>query len=204
MPTKYLKGECAHCRGRIEFPAEAAGTAADCPHCGRQTELLLEQPKEQRTVPTGIIVWTVIAMLVLAGGFGAALYALKRAQRWAERQKHAAAMAQVSNTPPANPEPPPDSNDAIAQAEFRISEIKLDKKTGSSLIYAVGSLENLSSRTRYGVKLQFDVLNADGKKIGAASDYQATMDPKGKWNFRALVVDTKAASVRATAVTEQQ
>jgi hypothetical protein len=147
----------------------------------------------------------VIAILVLAVGFGASLYALKRAQKWAERKKQAAVVAQPSNSTPAAPAPPPlDSNDPINKAEFRISEIKLEKKIGSSLIYATGILENISARTRYGVRLQFDVLNADGKKIGAASDYQATIDPNGKWSFKALVVETKAAAVKAVSVSEQQ
>lgn len=201
--TKYLKGECVHCGGRIEFPAEAAGTTADCPHCGRQTELLLAQPKDQPTIPPRIIIWTLVAVFVLIGGFAATLVALKRAQRWAEQQRKAAAVTQLSNTPPPKPPPLP-QDDAITKAEFRISEVKLEKKTGSSLIYAVGTLENAAARTRYGVKLQFDVLDADGKKIGAASDYQPTIDPNAKWNFRALVVETKAASVKATGVTEQQ
>jgi hypothetical protein len=205
-PTRYLKGECAHCGGHIEFPAEAAGSIVDCPHCGKQTELLLAQPKDQSTLPTRVIVWTVIAVLVLAGGLGAALYALKRAQRWAERQKKTVAMTQTSSTTPTNDVAPPqsDPNDPITKAEFRISEIKLEKKTGSSLIYAAGTLENLSSRTRYGVKLQFDIFNVEGKKIGTSSDYQATMDGNGTWNFRALVVDAKAATVKVTGVSEQQ
>jgi hypothetical protein len=54
------------------------------------------------------------------------------------------------------------------------------------------------------VKLEFDVLNADGKKIGTTSDYQATMDPTAKWNFQAPVVQAKAAAAKATAVSEQQ
>jgi len=39
--TRYLKGECSHCGGRIEFPADAIGATVDCPHCGKATELML-------------------------------------------------------------------------------------------------------------------------------------------------------------------
>src|SRR5689334_18707423 len=120
VQTKYLKGECAHCGGRIEFPADAAGMTTDCPHCGKPTELLLAQPKDQSTIPPQVIIWTVIAVLVLAAGFGAALYALKRAQRWAARQKQAMAVSQTTNAPPTNEiaTPQPDPNDSIAKAEF--------------------------------------------------------------------------------------
>lgn len=36
---QYLKSPCAHCNGRISFPASARGMAVTCPHCGQQTEL---------------------------------------------------------------------------------------------------------------------------------------------------------------------
>lgn len=36
---QFLKCACAHCGGRIEFPAEVAGQQVDCPHCGKKTLL---------------------------------------------------------------------------------------------------------------------------------------------------------------------
>lgn len=36
---QYLKSPCAHCNGRISFPASARGMAVACPHCGQQTVL---------------------------------------------------------------------------------------------------------------------------------------------------------------------
>jgi DNA-directed RNA polymerase subunit RPC12/RpoP len=36
---QYLKSPCAHCDGRISFPASARGMAVTCPHCGQQTVL---------------------------------------------------------------------------------------------------------------------------------------------------------------------
>lgn len=36
---QYLKSPCAHCNGRISFPASARGMAITCPHCGQQTVL---------------------------------------------------------------------------------------------------------------------------------------------------------------------
>ena len=35
----YLKAPCAHCNGRISFPASARGMTVACPHCGGQTLL---------------------------------------------------------------------------------------------------------------------------------------------------------------------
>lgn len=36
---QYLKAPCAHCHGRISFPASARGMTIACPHCGQQTVL---------------------------------------------------------------------------------------------------------------------------------------------------------------------
>src|SRR5438270_3407764 len=85
--TKYLKGECQSCGGRVEFPAETTGMTADCPHCGKPTELLLEAPKLEPTLPRKTIVWTLIAVLVSLLGLAAALMAVKRAKRLVAKQK---------------------------------------------------------------------------------------------------------------------
>src|SRR2546421_12721644 len=100
--SKYLKGECQSCGGRIEFPAEAIGTSVDCPHCGQPTELLLAAPAESPHSPRKAIAWTIIAIVILCLGLAAALAALKRAQTWAARQKSkSSATASISNAQPA-------------------------------------------------------------------------------------------------------
>src|SRR6478609_8926337 len=79
--TKYLKGECSHCGGHLEFPALSAGMTADCPHCGQPTELLLAAPKHEPTIPTKTLVWTIVAAVVLILGLIGALYALQLAKK---------------------------------------------------------------------------------------------------------------------------
>ncbi len=85
--TKNLKGECSHCRGHLEFPADIIGTTVECPHCGQPTELLLAVPTEERTTSRKAITRAVIAILVLLLGLAGSLIALKRAQNWAARQR---------------------------------------------------------------------------------------------------------------------
>src|SRR5690242_12207778 len=90
MPiTKYLKGECQSCGGHLEFPAEAVGASIDCPHCGKTTELLLATPHHDPTVPLSTIIWTAVTVLLLLGGLGGALSALKRAQKQAAKHRQA-------------------------------------------------------------------------------------------------------------------
>jgi len=100
--NKSLSGECRECGARLEFPAEAVGTAANCPYCGKPTELRLELPLPERTVPTKTIIYAVIAILILVGGLIAALMALRRAElERAERVK-----VRNSATPFVAPKPP--------------------------------------------------------------------------------------------------
>jgi len=214
MPaTKYLKGECQHCHGHIEFPAEAAGMTTDCPHCGKPTELLLVAPPQEPLLPRRTIIWTVIAIFILGIGIGGVFFSLHLIQKKVAEKKAlaAAATAQPTNTtkPPATPTTttnPPliQLEDPLAKAGFRVSNIKFEKTPGSSLTYAVGTLTNNTNRQRFGVKVELDLLDATGQKIGAATDYQQVLEPLGKWQFKALCVDSKAKSAKLAAVKEDQ
>ena len=45
MPeTAYLKTECPHCKGHIEYPSELAGQSVKCPHCKQTTTLSTSTP----------------------------------------------------------------------------------------------------------------------------------------------------------------
>jgi uncharacterized OB-fold protein len=199
--TKFLKGECQHCGGHIEFPAESAGLTTDCPHCGKQTELFLALPKEEPTIPTATIVYTVIAIIILGAGLVGAMVALKLAQR---KVVHKKAEAAVETPSVASSNATVDAADPAVQAGFHSSPITIEKTKGSSLIYAIGTLSNISDRQRFGVKVQFDLFDDSGQKVGTAKDYQQVVEPKGEWKFRALVVTAKATSAKIASVTEEK
>jgi hypothetical protein len=198
--TKFLKGECQHCHGHIEFPAESAGLTTDCPHCGKQTDLLLALPKDEPTIPRATIVYTVIAVIILVAGLAGAMLALKMAERKVGHKKTEAVVD--APTTPTNAVAAP--ADPIAQAGFQVSPITIEKTKGSSLIYALGTLSNTAERQRFGVKLQFDLFDDAGQKVGTAKDYQSVIEPKGEWKFRALVVTSKATSAKIASVTEEK
>jgi hypothetical protein len=109
--TKRLQGECRHCGGSLEFPAESIGLMAPCPRCGQQTELMLATPPDEPTVPRRVIVWTAVTVGLLVAGLLVILVELKRFERRAleQRQKAAAAAQVVTNAPgqgtpkPGNP-----------------------------------------------------------------------------------------------------
>lgn len=201
--SKYLKGACQHCASHIEFPAELIGAVVSCPHCQEQTELLLLAPPEEPTVPRRALVWTASAVTVLVLGFGGAVIALKRAQKWAEGQKRQAAAAAAAQPQTSIPLAAVETN-APASDGFARSEVALEKTPGSSLIYAVGTLKNTSGRRRFGVKVEFELSDAAGRKLGTASDYVQVLEPGAQWQFKALVMDSKTASAKLAAIKEDQ
>jgi hypothetical protein len=196
--TKSLSGNCQHCGGHIQFPAESAGLTSDCPHCGHTTELLLATPPQEPTVPVKTIVFTIIAVLILIGGLVGAMIAVNRLQRAAEQGGAGSSEATTQNTVPPKPADP------FAQAGFRVSTVTLEKTQGSSLVYAVGTILNETNRRRFGVKVEIELLDTTGSKVGTASDYQQALEPKAEWRFKALLLDSKATSARIAAIKEDQ
>ena len=193
LTIKNLRGECQQCGGTIEFHAEAAGTTADCPLCGQPTELLLARPPEEGSpLRTKAIVFTIIAVVILVGGLVAASVALKRAKRMRAEQVTPAAKPTESTAP----------LDPFARNGFRVSAVSLGKGQGSAIIYATGSISNMTSRQRFGVKVELELLNDAGVKVGAATDYQSVMEAGAEWKYRAMVIEKRAVAAKVTAVNE--
>jgi hypothetical protein len=137
-------------------------------------------------------------------GLAGSLIALKRAQKMAARQKqHAPAVASAFEATNAT-EPSNTPTSVSSQSDLSVSEITLQKTTGSSLVYAVGTVKNSSNRQRFGVKIQLVLLDVAGQKVGTATDYRQIMEPMGQWQFKALVVDSKAVSVQIESIKEDQ
>jgi len=197
--TKFLKGACQQCGGRLEFPAEMAGLAAPCPHCGQRTDLLLAPPPETPALPRKTLVWTSVAVLLLVLGLAGAMVALKRAEGWALRHKKPAA-AQTNSSAAT----PVGELAGVNQNGFAVSGIKFEKTPGSALVYAVGTLKNLTNRQRFGVKVELDLFDAADQKVGTAKDYQRVLEAGADWQFKALVVETKAVSAKVAAINEEQ
>lgn len=164
--------------------------------------MLLAAPKLETPVPRKVVVWTVVAILILCGGFIASLVALNQAQRWAAGQKRGAI-----NGGPAGATTAPGSaaDDRFVQNEFASSAPKLEKAADGALVYVVGTIENRASRQRFGVRVEIELLDGSGVKVGTAKDYQAIMEPGGQWRFKALVVEPKGvASAKISAITEDR
>src|SRR5262249_42074049 len=95
-------------------------------------------------------------------------------------------------------------DDLITLSGFQISSITIEKTPGTSLRHAIGTLTNNADRQRFGVQIQFDLLDDNGHKIDSTKDYQQVIESKGEWKFHAPVMTSKATSAKAVSVTEQK
>jgi hypothetical protein len=191
---KNVRGVCQRCGGPMEFSAAATGTTSTCPLCGQETELVLEVPEVAKSgIGIKATIYGIVALVILAGGFGAVVFALKRAERLKARQ---GATVITSATPGAT--------DPFAAIGFNVSPVTLEQGTGSAVVYAVGNVKNLTSRQRFGVRVELELLDATGNKVGAAKDYRTLLEPSGDWRFRALVAETKAVAARVASIQEDR
>jgi hypothetical protein len=170
-PTKHLNCICGECGGSIQFQAELVGTMTQCPRCGKQTELTLAVPPEEPAVPRKVIVWTVIAVVILALGVIVPVAGLKHFEQLAARQKDRAPAA-------------PGTSEAATAAGFEVSAFSLEKGPDSSGMNAVGTVVNTSNRARSRVTLELDLLDAGGRKVGIVRGYRPLLEPRAKWQVK--------------------
>jgi hypothetical protein len=202
QPESFAKCACQYCGGHIEFPIRAAGQNICCPHCDKPTLLSLNQTARKRNyLPLAITAG------VLAAACGAYFYfGPKRTQQAAATSIQPVQTTNASPVvpapppePPPKPEPPPDP-----WHQFKPGAVALEKTGDGRLVYAVGTLTNATTRQRFGVKVELDVLDEQRNKIGSATDYTDVIEPGKVWKFRAMVTDKSAAAAKLTKVKEQE
>ena len=260
----FVKGKCLHCSGPLSFPADAAGDAIECPHCGKTTELTLPasvkarldvllspgqtenqgekankvssplpppQPSSRpplRSVPgweddpaeeedssdensdfEGLPRKTILAvlMVLLIAGIivpASLLWHRKPSIHPATVTAPPAPIAQIKATTQTLVAIPPPPKYQNVTNDFAILSFKMEKTPGSSLVYVTGTVRNLSDRQRFGVKMEFDLFDAQDRPAGTATDYQSELDPHGDWSFKALVMESKAVSARFHSIAEDK
>jgi hypothetical protein len=206
----FVKGGCRHCGGHIEFPAAVAGQTVTCPHCGQPT-VLEPPPPPGRSRRSGWLGWVVGgAVLILAAGLAGVFFWGRLAAPKVvatENTMAKSAPVTVSNPPVAPvaapevvPEPPPRE----VTNGFAILSYQLEKTPGSSLVYVIGTVRNATARQRFGVKLEFGLYDTNDVSVGSASDYQSILDPHAEWRFKAMVMESKTASVRLRSIADDR
>jgi hypothetical protein len=207
--TKYFKCACAHCAGHIEFPAAAAGLSMACPHCGQHTELtvpLAAAPDLSGSETSHVgrkILWLSLAGVLLIVVLLAGLAVLQRLKDRLEAKrpgKAALTPAQTARTASTAEA----VNKIISTNEFTVAGLTIEGGKGSRLIYVIGAARNEADRQRFGVRLELDLFDEQGRKIGTAQDYMQVVEPRKEWRFKAMVLGgVRPSSARLASIQER-
>jgi hypothetical protein len=196
--VSFSKGVCQHCGGHIEFPTEGVGQTITCPHCQWNTVLTVRHAPSvevgggARVRKRVFLGFGIAAAIVAAAGVAVLLW-LKYAGAESQTQIPAPIAAV-----PAKPVPPPDPWHGLMAGS-----VSLERSDDSRLIHAVGTVRNTSSRERFGVKVELNVQDEHGAKLGSATDYTQVIEPGKEWKFRALITDRNAARATIVEIKEQ-
>jgi hypothetical protein len=165
---------------------------------------MLPRPPEEPTFSRKALILTASAIILMVAALVTTMLGLRHYQKLLAQRKASVVVPEAQPPPPTNPPvATPSPEEGTVESNFRVSAIAIEKQTGSSLIYAVGTVKNLLDKQRFGVKLELELDNAAGQKIGLARDYQQILEPSGEWRFKALVVESKASSARLASIHEQ-
>jgi hypothetical protein len=177
--------------------------AVSCPHCGQKTELSLPAAQSQNEAEAGPdgktsagwMIATVIILLVAASG--SFFY-------WKRGKTESATARPRTNAIARAPAPVAPKPTFFFTNRLAIGTITLEKAKNSSVVYALGQIKNESDAQRFGLKVELDLLDGSGSKIGIATDYLAILEPRKDWHFRALVLETRAVTARLASIKEDQ
>ena len=175
--------------------------AVSCPHCGQKTELSIpvaHSATNDGTKPKSFAVRIITALFILvaAGVAGFVYWQKRKIPAVADRPStNAVVKAQV----PVAPKP-----GFFLTNRLALGTITLEKAKNSSVVYALGQIKNESDEQRFGLKVELDLLDSSGSKIGTATDYISILEPRKGWNFRALVLERRAVSARLASIKEDQ
>ncbi len=193
-------GICQHCGGALQFETALAGQTTACPHCGQTTTLT---PGKLRS-KSGAGLWIAASLFCLVIAAIALSFFLKdkpvrkkikgeASQAFVVEESHEA--AKPAETAVAEPE-------MLSVNGFDVGKVTVEKTPNSRLIYATGLVRNPLSQQRFGVRVEINLLDANGDQVGKATDYANVIEPKSEWKFKALVTTPTAVSGEIATVKE--
>ena len=220
----HLKCTCANCGEVIEYLPNAAGQVVECPKCKVRSNLPVPSPAEPDELPpkppptcpvcssfldledltcpecerrrrNKVLALGVSSALVLLAVGTVALIAFNRPVK----KKPVAPLPQAHGSTMilAQPDRTPKSLN-----DLRVGQFYLQQQRGSSLVLAVGEIQNVSQNVHFHVKVLMDLFDAKGVKIGTISDINNLVRPGDRWQPLVKVTDPRVANVRFAGLKE--
>lgn len=168
----FLKCQCAHCGGRIEFPANALNRTIPCPHCQRETLLTVpvEAPATESPIAPAEPAPKRSSMKSMAIGVGAVVLI-------------GAIVTGALLLKKRGPESAPQSLQVVGwkmePGEYRT-------------FYLTGAVTNASDKAYNGVAVEFELFDNLGQSVGTISDQTPTLEPHGAWKFKLTTSPTQS------------
>ncbi len=102
----------------------------------------------------------------------------------------------------AAPLPQPEVKMPKPVKDLKAGKFYLEQARGSDLVMAVGDIMNVSDNVYYRLRVDLDLLDANGTKIGTVNDYSTELAPNQTWHCLVRVNNPKAVSVRFVGIKE--
>jgi hypothetical protein len=203
---QQLKCVCVHCDEFIHYPVEKVGQVAECPNCKQKSRLppppepsqpATKTPKpRQPPVQTSPSRWIFIAVAVGLFALAAVLVpsTLRRLR-----------PAPVDQNIPATHTdlPPPVVKRARSLNDLKIGSFSLQPLPGTDSRMAAGDIQNVSETVHQGIKVELEVRDAQGLKIGTLDAFINELDAHATWHVLARTSDPRAATVRVAGIKEE-
>ena len=200
--TIFLKCACSHCDGHIEYPVSAVGETISCPHCGTM-EILPAAVTSGRDRPA-----TLTRFGIVGGGLlliGLTAWMVFRQMNTSKLSMKPVVPASIdTNSIAKDKESRPDASVPKSPDDLKTSPVSFDRKPDSRLVYAVGTVKNNSAHQRFAVKIELNLFDGQGQKVGTATDYTPVIEPRDAWSYRALINEAKAVSAKIDRISEQE
>jgi hypothetical protein len=146
--------------------------------------------------------------VVIAAAIGGVIFIRTRSKTTVEQPAPPPVKVVVvpTNLPPTNIAP---AKPAVVEKkpksldDLKVSAVQLEKAKVGSLVYAIGTVTNASEFQRFGVKVELNLFNGNGKKLGVTKDYKDIIEPHREWQFHAMILDAKTTSAAVSSITEE-
>ena len=202
---EYAKATCPACYGHVEYPVAAAGTEISCPHC-RASMALPESGKvdaasDSDAAKGSLGLKAPMLAIMVALITATAILVVRPGKKVKPDLAEAATNSPTASSPAADAEfPLPEGWQRPVLAptgDLEMLGFKMESQPGTSLKHVIGLVTNRSAGRYFGVKVEFNMIDAQGSTVGKAVDQTTSLMGRSSWHFRALSVGGKPEKASA-------
>ena len=136
----------------------------------------------------------------MIGGIGllvmVAFFLLPRLRRQESSSSTGIAQAPVDPLPQPRVKTPKSLND------LKIGSFSVEKRRDSDMRVITGDIENTSENLHRNIRIELELHDAQGLKLGSLDSFIAELGPRATWHVLASTLNPRAASVKMSGIKE--